>query len=255
MTHKPDTINDLGRNDTARLIVDFIQRMVLHHGLWFAEVKHQMGADRALAALETATQRSLAIQMKRLSRVLGFELQDGLPRALVTMPAEKQRELLDTIAVNWLATDGVWFQAVEFAHGMNDAKRCNDSCWGQLSPVEASMIKKFLELPDQPGLAGLARALEFRLYARINKQKLVWESDDSLAFYMEDCRVQSARRRKNLDDYPCKSGGLVEYTYFARTIDSRITTHCIACPPDAHPGEWYCGWRFTLNGEHTAKKD
>ncbi len=63
---------------------------------------------------------------------------------------------------------------------------------------------------------------------------------------MMDCRVQSARKRKKLDDYPCKSAGLVEYTTFAETIDSRIHTECIACPPDKHPDDWYCSWRFTI---------
>jgi len=38
----------------------------------------------------------------------------------------------------------------------------------------------------------------------------------------------------------------VEYTYFARSIDDRIETVCIGCPPDAHPDGWYCAWRFTL---------
>jgi hypothetical protein len=61
--------------------------------------------------------------------------------------------------------------------------------------------------------------------------------------------VQAARKRKGLNDYPCKSGGMVEYTYFARSIDERIITECIACPPDAHPDEWYCAWRFRMNAE------
>ena len=52
---------------------------------------------------------------------------------------------------------------------------------------------------------------------------------------MNDCRVQAARKRKGLADYPCKSGGLVEYRSFAETIDPRIRTSCIACPPDDHP--------------------
>jgi hypothetical protein len=69
---------------------------------------------------------------------------------------------------------------------------------------------------------------------------------NSVVFQMNDCRVQSARTRKGLEDYPCKSGGIVEYTYFARAIDDRIATECIGCPPDAHPKEWCCAWRFTL---------
>jgi hypothetical protein len=153
---------------------------------------------------------------------------------------------MDSVAVNWLANDGVWFQAVEFSSGMNDAKRCNDSCWAQFSPFEAWSIKKFLNLPEKPGLDGLKKALNFRVYARINTQSIVEEGPDSFVFQMNECRVQSARKRKGLDDYPCKSAGLVEYTYFAGAVDSEIHTECIGCPPDDHPEEWYCAWRFKI---------
>jgi hypothetical protein len=63
---------------------------------------------------------------------------------------------------------------------------------------------------------------------------------------MNDCRVQSARKRKGLDDYPCKSAGIIEYSTFAAAIDTRIKTECIGCPPDKHPDEWYCAWKFSI---------
>jgi len=63
---------------------------------------------------------------------------------------------------------------------------------------------------------------------------------------MTKCRVQAARKRKGLEDYPCKSGGVVEYTTFANTVDKRISCECIACPPDPHPEGWFCAWRFRL---------
>jgi hypothetical protein len=187
--------------------------------------------------------------MKRLSKTLGFELKDDLPAALMDMPREPLLELMNTVSINWLVNDGVWFQAMEFTHGMNDAKRCNDSAWGKFSPFEAWTIKKFLNMPERPGLEGLKKALGFRMYANINVQSIVDEGPGSFVFQMNDCRVQAARKRKGLDDYPCKSGGLVEYTYFARAVDDRIETECIGCPPDAHPEEWYCAWRFSLQSE------
>lgn len=242
-----ETIDDLGHEDTARLVMDMFHRIMIHYALWFNEVRHQMGMERALEVLKTASERSLSIQLSRLSNLMGFEMQDGLPQPLLKMPGESLQQLLDAVAVNWLANDGVWFQAVEFSSGMNDAKRCNDSCWAHFSPFEAWSIKNFLNLPPKPGLDGLKKALNFRVYARINTQSVIDEDSSSFVFRMNDCRVQSARKRKGLDDYPCKSGGMVEYTYFARSIDERITTECIACPPDAHPEQWYCAWRFKIN--------
>lgn len=246
MSNKADKVEDLSRKDTARLVMDMFHRIIMHHALWFTEVKHQMGMEKALNTLKIASDRSTGIQMKRLSKILGFEIKDGIPLPLLNMSKKSLLELLHTVCVNWLANDGVWFQAVEFENGMNDAKRCNDSCWAHFSPFEAWSIKNYLDLPQNPGLKGLKKALGFRLYARINTQSFLNEDSDSFIFQMNDCRVQHARKRKGLDDYPCKSGGMVEYTYFAKSIDSRIETECIGCPPDDHPNDWYCAWRFKI---------
>ena len=177
---------------------------------------------------------------------MGFEVQDGIPAPLLNMDKKDLLELLDGAAINWLANDGVWFQSVEFTSGMNDAKRCNDSCWAHFSPFEAWAVRRFLSLGDHCGLEGLKKALSFRVYARINVQSFEDDGSDAFIFRMNECRVQAARKSKQLPDYPCKSAGLVEYSYFARAIDPRIQTECIGCPPDAHPDDWYCAWRFSI---------
>lgn len=236
----------MDKKETARLIIDFIHRSMMHHAMWYAEVQHQFGREKAFQIMADSFDRSYEIQMKRLGKVLGFELEDEVPSTMLDMDTEALKRLKEAVAVNWLVNDGVWFQSVEFSRGMDDAKRCNDSCWAQFSPFEARSIKKLLNLPDNPGLDGLKKALGFRLYATINKQSVVEETDDSFVFRMNECRVQVARKRKGLDDYPCKSGGIVEYTTFAETIDPRIHTECIACPPDPHPEAYYCAWRFSI---------
>jgi len=238
--------SDLNHEQTAKYVVDLFHRTIIHHALWFAEVKHQMGMEKALEVLHSASKKSYAIQMKHLGALLGFEMKDGVPAPLLDMAPEKLEELKSRVAKNWLVNDGVWFQAIEFSQGMNEAKRCNDSCWAQFSPFEASSIKQFLGMDANPGLEGLKRALGFRVYEAINVQSIVEETEKSFVFQMNQCRVQNARKRKGLEDYPCKSGGMVEYSYFARAIDSRIKTECLGCPPDEHPPEWFCAWKFSL---------
>ena len=236
----------LSKKDKTRLMMDMVMRMVMHYGFWFGEVRHQMGMDKALEIMDEVTPKVMGIAMHRMAKTLGCEMQDGMPEVLSDMDEDLMNNCLQDLAKNWLVMDGVWFQAVESAHGMNDAKRCNDSCWGKFSPYEAHGIKNFLQLGKHPGLAGLKKALHFRMYSFINTQSIVDEGPQSFVFQMNACRVQEARKRKGMPDYPCKSAGLVEYTYFAGAVDPRIKTACIGCPPDQHPDDWFCAWRFSI---------
>jgi hypothetical protein len=236
---------NLTKEENIKLIIDFFHRTMMHHAIWFGEVTHQFGREKAMTILDTVLTQSYDVQIRRLAKIFHFELTDNLPSTLLNMSEDSISQLKECTSANWLASDGIWFQSVEKAYGMTDAKRINDSCWAQFSPFEAWSIKRFLNLGENSGLNGLKQALKFRLYSFINNQSLSEETETSFLFRMNDCRVQSARKRKGMEDYPCKSAGIVEYRSFAEAIDSRIKTECISCPPDVHPEEWYCAWKFS----------
>ena len=160
---------------------------------------------------------------------------------------EQLHALLVDFAKRWLAHDGLWFQAVERAHGMEEAIKLDAAAWERFTVLEARRIMGFLGLEEGGGMAALKKALAYRLYSFVNVQEIIEPGEGLLIFRMNDCRVQSARKRKNMPDFPCKPVGLVEYGGFARTIDPRIETRCLACPPDPHPEEYYCAWEFRLN--------
>ena len=165
--------------------------------------------------------------------------------AIDTLSRDDLLKVVGNFAKNWLAHDGLWFQAVERRRGLEEAIEADAAAWEKFSPIEANRIRELLGLGDNPGLEGLRKALDYRMYAVLNRQHSVLEGG-VLRFYMDDCRVQSARARKGMPDFPCKKVGLVEYASFARAIDLRIETSCLACPPDAHPPEYFCGWEFTI---------
>lgn len=149
-------------------------------------------------------------------------------------------------AKNWLAHDGLWFQAVEAEHGMEEAIKADRTAWEKFTVIEAKRIMARLGMEPGGGIPALIECLKHRLYARLNLQECLEVSDRRVVFRMVDCRVQSARKRRGLPDFPCKSVGVVEYSGFARTIDPRIRTNCLACPPDKHPDEFWCAWEFVL---------
>jgi hypothetical protein len=150
-------------------------------------------------------------------------------------------------AKNWLAHDGLWFQAVEQQYGIETAIEIDRAAWEKFTAVEARRIMARLGLEPGGGIPALVECLKHRLYARLNLQESIEVTESRAVFRMVDCRVQSARKRKGLPDFPCKTVGVVEYAGFARTIDPRIETRCIACPPDPHPEDYWCAWEFVLN--------
>jgi hypothetical protein len=159
---------------------------------------------------------------------------------------EELLELLRDGALNWLAHDGLWFRAVEDRFGMETAMDLDEAAWRSFTVIEAKRIMKRLGLQPGGGIPALIRALGYRLYARINEQDVSEVSDTHCVFRMTACRVQEARRRQGLENFPCKRIGLVEYGEFARTIDPDIETTCLSCPPDPVDDGVWCVWEFTL---------
>jgi hypothetical protein len=149
-------------------------------------------------------------------------------------------------AKNWLAHDGLWFQAVESAHGMALAISADRAAWERFTEIEARRILERLGMKSGGGIAALVECLKHRMYARLNTQEVTELSASRAVFVMRDCRVQSARKRKGLPDFPCKAVGLAEYAGFARAVDPRIETRCLGCPPDEHPEDRWCAWEFTI---------
>ncbi|MBI4656209.1 MAG: hypothetical protein HY746_05615 [Elusimicrobia bacterium] len=181
---------------------------------------------------------------------------------LSEMDKEELVKIIIDDAKNWLAHDGLWFQSIEKDFGIEAAIKADTEAWEKFTVVEAKRIMERLGIKPGGGIPALVECLKHRLYARLNKQKVVEQSPavvtvsgtcgrsaavpNRIVFQMTDCRVQSARKRKGLPDFPCKSVGIVEYVEFARAIDPRIETRCIACPPDKHPQDYWCSWEFTL---------
>jgi len=162
------------------------------------------------------------------------------------MSREELLRALEMFAKNWLAHDGCWFLASEERLGIETAIELDTQAWKRFAAAEARRLMAGYEIAAGGGLEALERALSLRMYSVINRQHVEWAEDRSkLRFTMDVCRVQETRRRKGMEDFPCKSVGIVEFTTFARTVDLRIRTACLHCPPDAPEGK-YCSWEFSV---------
>ena len=159
---------------------------------------------------------------------------------------EDVSQALTDAAKNWVAMDGLWFQAVEQACGMDTALALDRGVWGQFAVIEARRIKERLAMPEKGGLDALEIAFKNRLVSLLNKLEIFRPDENTLIVTTKTCRVQAARTKKGMAQFPCRSVGMVEFPVFARTIDARIMTTCLSCPPETLPGTPYCSWKFTL---------
>ena len=165
---------------------------------------------------------------------------------LKSLDKEQLIQLFENYAKNWIAHDGCWFQSIEKKLGMEEAIEHDANAWEVFTVVEAKRAKQFLGLGENSGLEGLKKALMVKMQYVLNQGEFEMQGN-SLIYKAVVCRVQYSRARKNMDAFPCKPVGLVEYSGFAKEIDSRITTECISCPPDVTDPSCGCIWKFTLN--------
>ena len=164
------------------------------------------------------------------------------------MTRDELLRALEMFAKNWLAHDGCWFLAAEEHLAMEAAIELDARAWARFASAEARRIMATFDIAAGGGLEALEKALSLRMYSLINAQRCEWSPDRTrLRFLMDVCRVQETRRGKGLRDFPCRPVGTVEFETFARTVDPRIRTTCLHCPPDASEGR-YCGWEFSLAG-------
>ena len=169
-----------------------------------------------------------------------------LNETIRVLSREQLLSLLESDAKNWLATDGYWFQSIERKYGMDEAMFHDIEMWRGFAVTEARRLRKFLALPEHPGLDGLALALELRLHSRCSPSALERTADGRLRFRYLRCRVQDARSGKGMPLHPCRVVGEIEFAAFARTIDDRIRCRCLSCYPEITDDSCACAWEFSI---------
>src|SRR5512138_1537917 len=92
---------------------------------------------------------------------------------LASLSKEELISIIVDDAKNWLAHDGLWFQAVEKRYGIEVAIDADIEAWRSFTVIEAKRIMERLGLQPGGGIPALVQCLQHRFYARLNLQDVI----------------------------------------------------------------------------------
>jgi hypothetical protein len=140
------------------------------------------------------------------------------------MEALELKKYLKFLLWHYRVVDAFWFIYLTEQFDQQTAEHINERVWDRVSAMAAQKLFPWCILVGYQ----------------------IHESNNEVTISVPSCPTQEARLKRGLGEYDCKEMHRKEFSSFARVVDNRIRVECLFAPPDPHPENMFCKWRFYI---------